>query len=72
MKESLLAKILAGIILALLTLGIGLAESDSKGSSGLSQRDSFKIDFSSIEEEGFSYYSERRKIILECSKNKCV
>ncbi|MBO6523194.1 MAG: hypothetical protein JJ971_05155 [Balneolaceae bacterium] len=72
MKESLLAKILAGIILAFLTLGIGLAEGDSKGRTGLSQMDSSKMDFCSIEEEGFSYYSERSKIILECSKNKCV
>ena len=72
MKENVLAKILAGIILSLLSLGIGLAKGDGESCGCFIKMNSSVIDYAEIEEQSFRYYPKSRKMILECDIDICV
>lgn len=72
MKESVLAKILAAVILSFLSLGIGLAKGECEGCGCFIKKDSSNISSSTIEEHGFGYYPEYRKMIPECGTDICV
>ena len=72
MKESFLAKVLTGIILTFISLGIGLAKGKNHIRESLPVKNSSEICACTNEGYNFRYYPELRKTIQDCSTIKCV